>query len=48
MFTIYGKSVVLVLEHLTIEQVETLMSRNRDKIGTVTLINEITGERRDY
>lgn len=48
MFTIYGNTVILVVEHLTIEQVGTFMAHNRDKIGTVTLVNETTGERSVY
>ena len=48
MYTILGKSVILIVEHLTMEQVGTFMSQNHDKIGTVTIIDEITGERRDY
>lgn len=48
MFTIYGNTVILVVEHLTMEQVGTFMAHNRDKIGTVTLVNETTGERSVY
>jgi len=48
MYTILGKSVILIVEHLTMEQVGTFMARNRDKIGTVTLVNETTGERSVY
>ncbi len=48
MYTILGKSVILIVEHLTKEQVGTFMSRNRDKIGTVTIVDEITGERKEY
>lgn len=48
MYTILGKSVILIIEHLTMEQVGSFMSRNRDKIGNVIVIDEITGERSVY
>ena len=48
MYTILGKSIIFIIEHLTKEQVGTFMSRNRDKIGNVTIVDEITGERSDF
>lgn len=48
MFTILGLSVVLIIEHLTMEQVGTFMARNGDKIGNVLVVNEETNERRKW
>ena len=48
MFTILGLSVVLIIEHLTMEQVGTFMARNGDQIGNVLVVNEETNERRKW
>ena len=48
MYTIYGIKTILVVEHLTIEQVGTFMARNGDKIGNVLVVNEETNERRKW
>lgn len=48
MFTIYGIKTILVVEHLTIEQVGTFMARNGDIIGNVLIEDEATKERRTY
>lgn len=48
MYTIYGIKTILVVEHLTIEQVGTFMARNGDIIGNVLIEDEATKERRTY
>lgn len=48
MFSIFGITTIFVREHLTMEQVVTFMARNRKRIGSVVLYNELTRERSVY
>jgi len=48
MFSIFGITTIFVKEHLTMEQVATFMARNRERIGSVIVYNEQTGERSEY
>ena len=40
MYTIYGIKTILVVKHLTIEQVGTFMARNGNTVGNVLVVNE--------